>query len=281
MSLLSREELRVVLCRDELQLVRLASKLTLKGRFYSLLEKKKISFETDPDSATLWIDALDKLESVLSAIEHKPDFTNIVLANHFLRYAVVEGDKALKSEVEQVAFVKHRFGQLYGETANAWEIRIDQEYPGAPYIASAVDRELIVELRELFQRVNMKLHSIQPGLMKAYNLTQSTFVDKNAWFVMYEHGNLCLSWLSEGHLSAVRTIKVGSDWQDKLTEIIDRETYLSEMDTSTKEIYLMSFDDKKLEISKNGDWKIFKINPEIPLGLFEHYDERFALAICE
>lgn len=281
MSLLSREELRVVLCRDELQVVRLASKISLKGRLYSLLEKQKISFETNPDSVSLWVDALDKLESVLSAIENKPDFTSVVLANHFLRYAVVEGDKALKSEVEQVAFVKHRFGQLYGETANKWEIRIDQEYPGAPFIASAVDRDLIVELRELFKRVNLKLYSIQPGLMKAYNLSQSAFVDKNAWFVMYEHGNLCLTWLNDGHLSAVRTIKVGNEWQDKLTEIIERETYLSELDTSTKEIFLMSFDDKKLEIPKNGDWKIYKVNPEIPLGLFEHYDERYALAICE
>ena len=281
MSLLSREELRVVLCRDELQLVRLASKITLRGRLYTLSEKKKISFETDPDSTPLWTDALKKLESVLTSIEKKTDFADIVLANHFLRYAVVVGDKALKSEAEQIAFVKHRFGQLYGETANTWDIRIDQEYPGAPYIASAVDRGLIDQLRELFQRVNIKLHSVQPCLMKAYNLSQSAFDNKNAWFVMYEHGNLCLSWLSDGYLSTVRTIKVGIDWQEKLTEIIDRETYLSEMDTSTKEIYLMSFDEKKLEIPKNADWKIYKINPEIPLGLFEHYDERFALAMCE
>jgi hypothetical protein len=87
--------------------------------------------------------------------------------------------------------------------------------------------------------------------------------------------------LSDGHLSSVRTIKVGGDWQERLTEIIDRETHLSELDTSTKEIFLMSFDDKKLEIPKNGVWKIYKINPQIPLGLFEHYDERYALAVCE
>lgn len=278
MSLLFRDELRVVLCRDQLQLVRLASKLTLKGRTYSLLEKKNISFEVDVEEP--WSKALDKLETVLLGIEKKPDLTSIVLANHFLRYAIVDGDKALKSNAEQIAFVTHRFGQLYGESAASWELRLDQEYAGAPFVASAADRDLISELREMFKRVNMKLHSIQPCLMKAYNLCQSAFVNKSAWFVMFEHGNLCLAWLNAGHISTVRTIKVGDDWLEKLTELIDRETYLSELEVGAKEIYLMSFDDKKMNIPKSSDWKIYKISPEIPMGLFENYDERFALAMC-
>jgi hypothetical protein len=277
-SLLLRDELRVVLSRDQLQLVRLSSKLTLKGWVYSLSEKKNIFFEVDAEEP--WRNAINKLESELAVIEKKPDLSSIVLANQFLRYAIVDGDKALKSEAEQIAYVTHRLGLMYGESANTWDVRLDQEYAGAPYIASAVDRELIVELREIFKRLNMKLQSIQPCLMKAYNLCQSVFKDKSAWFVMFEHGNLCLAWLNSGHISTVRTIKVGEDWLEKLTEIIDRETYLSELDTGVREIFLMSFTEKKTDVPKNSDWKIYKITPEIPLGLFEHYDERFALAMC-
>jgi hypothetical protein len=277
-SLLLREELRVVFCRDQLQMVRLASKLTLKGRVYSVLEKKSISFETDEEIS--WKNAIEELESFLAGMENKPELTSIVLANHFLRYAIVEVDKTLKSGAEQIAFATHRFSQLYGENANSWEIRLDQESARAPFIATAVDRGLIVGLREMFKSVNVKLHSIQPCLMKAYNLSQTAFVNKNAWFVMFEHGNLCLAWLKAGSINTVRTIKVGADWQEKLTEIIDRETYLSELDTTTKEIFLMSFDDKKVHIPSSGQWKVFKINPEIPPGLFEHYDEKYALAMC-
>ncbi len=49
MSLLSRDELRVVLCRDQLQLVRVASKLTRKGWTHQVLDKKLVSFEPDAE----------------------------------------------------------------------------------------------------------------------------------------------------------------------------------------------------------------------------------------
>jgi hypothetical protein len=52
------------------------------------------------------------------------------------------------------------------------------------------------------------------------------------------------------------------------------------LDASTKEIFLLAFDDKKIDIPSAGQWKIFKITPEIPLGLFEQYDEKYALAMC-
>ena len=279
MSLLSRDELRVVVSRDQIQMVRMTSDLTPTGWAFSLVDKKNITFESDPEAP--WSNAMNQLDVAIATVEKKPETTSVVVANHFFRYAIVKGDSSLKSEVEQVAFVKHRFGQLYGESANTWEVRLDQEYPGAPFIASALERGLLENIREIFASAKIKLNSVQPSLMKAYNMAQVVTDDKSAWFVLYEQGNLAIAWLENGRIKTLRSVKVGEDWLEKLTEIIERETFLSELDASTKEIYLMSFEEKQKTLPKNPEWKIYKINPEIPSGLSKHFEDRFALAMCD
>ncbi len=155
MSPLSRDELRVVLFCDQLQLVRLASRLTIRGWQYRVLDKKLVPFDTGGGAS--WESALAKLEIVLSTTNIKPERASVVVGNHFVRYAIVGVDKSLQKEEEQIAFVRHRFGQLYGASADGWDLRFDQELPGAPFLASAVDAQLIVRLRELFAVEKVKV----------------------------------------------------------------------------------------------------------------------------
>jgi hypothetical protein len=276
-SLLLRDELRIVLCREKVQMVRIRSRLTRKGWQYSVTEKHDIAFE--PDLESPWKNALDKLATEILRLSSKPKLVRVVLSNHFLRYAIVDIDQAMQSKAEQLAFVKHRFVQTYGEAAESWELRLDQECPGAPYLASAVDGLLLFKLREIFSEAKIKLQSVQPCLMKAYNQSQSKFSDKNAWFVLYEDGNLCIVWLKAGHPGSIRTIKAGEDWLEKLPEIIDRESFLSNCDTNTKDIFLWSTEPVKIAPAKDG-WKIDNIQLAIPPGLLAQYDERYALAMC-
>lgn len=278
MSLLSRDELRVLLCRDQLQVVRVACRLTLKGWKYSVSDKFNVSFESDPESS--WKNAIEQLESVIAGTAIKPELVRVVLSNHFLRYAIVKVDQSLKSEVEKIAFVKHRFSQLYGEDAHSWELRLDQVSPGAPFFASAIDEPFLLGIRDVCARSNVKLQSVQPSLMKAYNQCHAEFKDKNAWFIQFEHGSLCLILLQDGQPRSVRLVKVGDDWSEKLFEIIDREAFLSELDAGADEIYLWSYDNRKIVPPKDSPWKITLVKLEIPAGFAEYFDEQYALAMC-
>jgi hypothetical protein len=277
-SLLLRDELRVVLCREKLQLVRIRSRLTRKGWQYIVLGKDDFALEQDVESP--WKSAIDMLATEILRLTSKPKLVRVVLSNHFLRYAIVDVDQSIRSKAEQVAFVKHRFVQTYGEAAESWELRLDQECPGAPYLASAVDGTMLFEIREIFAEAQIRLQSIQPCLMTAYNQSQSKFADKNAWFVLFEDGNLCIVWLKAGHPSAIRTIRAGEDWMERLPEIIDRESLFSNCDTNTKDIFLWSTDPQKIAAPAKGDWKIDQIKLAIPPGLVSQYDENFALAMC-
>lgn len=278
MSLSLRDELRVVLCSDQVQLVRIGRELTLQGREYRVLDKKTFPCAVDIDSA--WGNAVNTLESALSELPKKPVATQVVLSNQFVRYAMVPWSQTLSNEAEELAYAKHCFTQLYGSSAESWEIRLNQDIAGAGQLASAVDGQLMQTLRAIFARENVQLKSVQPQLMTAYNNCHAHLQKQDAWFVLFEQGSLCLGRVQQGHWSSVRTLKVGSDWLDNLPEILDREAYLSELDTSSDEIFLWAPEYWRAALPQSARWKIHKLQPVIRSSLAPEYDERFAMAMC-
>ena len=277
MSLSLRDELRVVLCRDQVQLVRLGRELTLQGRQDRVLDKKTYSYV--PDVAPLLDNVVRTLEMALSELPKKPAVAQAILSNHFVRYAMVPWSDRLSNEAEELAYAKHCFKQLYGATAQPWELRLNQDFAGAPQLASAVDGQLLQALRAVFVRANVKLKSVQPQLMTAYNNCQARLQNEDAWFVLFEQGSLCLGRVQQGHWNSVRTLKVGSDWLARLPEILDREAYLSELNASSDQIFLWAPEHSAAALPQSTRWKISMVAPVIRPGFLPEYDERFAAAL--
>jgi hypothetical protein len=73
---------------------------------------------------------------------------------------------------------------------------------------------------------------------------------------------------------------VGNDWFEKLNEILDRESFLSEIDISSDKIFLWAPEFIKVELPKSSRWKIRKLKPEIRPGFAAEFDEQFAVAMC-
>lgn len=278
MSLSLRDELRVVLCRDQMQLVRIGRELTLQGRQDQVLDKKIYPYEADV------VPPLDNvvrvLEMALSELPKKPAHAQVILSNHFVRYTMVPWSDKLSNETEELAYAKHCFNQLYGTTAQPWELRLHQDFAGSPQLASAVDGQLLQALRAVFVRAKVKLKSVQPQLMTAYNNCQEQLRNQNAWFVLFDQGNLCLGLVQQGHWNSVRTLKVGSDWLTRLPEILDREAYLSELDTTSDQIFLWAPEQSAAVLPQSTQWKISMLAPVIRPSFLHEYDERFAMALC-
>ncbi len=278
MSLSLRDELRVMLCRDQVQLVRIGRELTLQGRLYRVLDKKIFPCAADSDS--LWGNAAKTLEAALAELQKKPAFARVILSNHFVRYAMVPWSESLSNDAEEAAYAKHCFSQLYGADAESWELRLNQDIAGAPQLASAVDGQLLQSLRAIFARANVKLKSVQPHLMSAYNNCHTHLQTQDAWFVLFEQGNLCLGMVRQGHWGSVRTLKVGGDWLARLHEILDREVYLSELDTASDEVFLWAPEHLVADLPKSERWKIHQMQPVIRNSFAPEYEERFAVAMC-
>ena len=278
MLLSLREELRVVISRERVQAVRIGRDLTLRGKSYRVIEKK--SYPCSSGEESFWDDAIKALATALSELPVKPAFARVILSNHFMSYAMVELNQSLNGEAEELAYAKHCFTQLYGPNAESWEIRLNRDFETGSQLASAVDRSFLDSLRATFAKEDIRLKSVQPYLMAAYNNCLPDLQDQEAWFVLFEHGNLCIGQVQQGHWNSVRTFNVGKDWFGKLNEILDREAYLSETDISSDKIFLWAPEYIKMELPKSARWKVNKLKPLIPAGFAHDFDEQYAIAMC-
>ncbi len=278
MSLSLRDELRVVLSRDQVQLIRIGRKLTLHGMTFSVLEKSE--FPCGVVTGTAWENCIETLESALSGMLWKPVCAKVILSNQFIHYAMVEVGRDLTNG-EEVAYARHHFNRLFGEKADSWEIKLNQDFTSATQLGSAVEAQFLNALRDLFARADVKLSSVQPCLMKAFNNCVSQIHEQDVWFVLYDRGTLCLGMVQKGRWNSVRTMKVADDWLDKLPGVIEREAFLSELDVQAHDIYIWSPENWRTNLPQSVSWKMHKLQPVIRPEFANEYEERFAIAMCE
>ena len=281
MSLSLRDELRVVLCPDRLLLVRIGRSFTYRGLRRRVLDKKSIPCADAYEGAEPWSGAVRALEAELPGMANNAAYATVILSGHFMRYALVPWSGALKDEEEETAYARHFFKQMHGSAAESWELRLSPARAGMPQFASAVDRGLTDAVRALFGGAGIRLRSIQPSLMVAYNSCRNRLQKSSAWFVLFEAGSLCLALLRQGRLGSVRTLRAGGDWRETLPRLLEREAYLTDEDAATDEVLLWApeLDESALPVCEG--WKIQALQPAIRAGLAPDYDRYFAMAMSE
>lgn len=289
MSLLFRDELRIVLTPDQVLLARIGRSVTWRGLRRRVLEKKAIpcaacaAGETRgsemPGSATQWGGALQTLEAALARQKGRKVFATVILSNHFMRYALLPWSDTPADEAEEMAYARHAFHQAYGAAAESWELRLSPGKAGMPQLASAVDNRLPDELRTLFGRAGVALASIQPHLMVAYNTCRASLHGRNSWFALVEPGSLCLALLRHGRWESVRTMRLEGDGRVALPLILEREAFLSESATATDEVLLWAPWLGNALLPKSKRWKFRKLQPRLRAGLAPESDARFAVAL--
>jgi hypothetical protein len=219
-SLLWRNHLRISLCPD-----RLVMGCYHRGLRVGKSKDSVIPVQMLPNAAE-WRAAVDNLPEVLAAVKNH-DFS-LVLADQFVRYALLPFNPALKSAEQWMALARHRLTAVHGAAAAAWDIRLTETAPTGPRLACAVDRELVEEISAKFVAANARLVSVQPFLVAAFNRLRSGILSKigngSCWLVIEEHGRLTLAFIQRGTWIAIRSRRSDSRWRETLPEIIARES---------------------------------------------------------
>lgn len=153
-----------------------------------------------------WQGALAAFKAALPG-ERKCDVT-VVLANPFVRYALVPWSEALSGAAEEQAYLRHHFARIHGERVKGWVLRASEAPTGAPRLASAVDASLIEALKGCFApKSRARLVSVQPALMAVFNRARAAIPKSGAWLALAEPERACVALHSGGGWRAVHNAK--------------------------------------------------------------------------
>jgi hypothetical protein len=231
--LAKKQELRIALCEE---------RICFSGGHQISLEK------TEPAN---WRPALEALAQVLA--QHKGDTATVILADQFVRYALLPWSDTLKTHEQWLSLARHRFCAIHGPIANEWEIKFAETAPSGPRLACAVDRELVEELGSRFFSAGVRLASVQPYLVAAFNRVRH-MTGGSCWMVIEEPGRLTLALFLRGVWVAIRSRRADEHWRRVLPEIIERESGFLGLDEVCTRVIVCAQD--PFDVEEHEDFRL-------------------------
>ena len=193
-------------------------RISLGARRLIVSGGKSIELKSGDD----WRGAVEALPEVLKA--HRGSEASVVLADQFARYALLPHSDAVKTPEQWLSLARHRFGALHGSVAAEWEVKVTQTAPLGARMACAIDRELVEQLIRTFAGSGVRLISVQPFLVAAFNRIRKQVGNGSCWIVVEEPGRLTLALLQRGAWVAIRNRRSDERWREMLPEILERES---------------------------------------------------------
>lgn len=178
-----------------------------------------------------WTVALETLDHLLGEHTRAGAELTVVVSGHFSRFCLVPWSEQISSPEELRGFAQLCFEDLYGAVNQPWSLVLSAEPAGYDRIATALPQDLLDRLRTLVSGRGLRLRSVQPYLMAAFNHFDKSFDAGDFLFVVAEPVRSVLLLAREGRWAAVRSVG-SSDSDAALTALIGRE---SQLQASTSE----------------------------------------------
>ncbi|BCX67325.1 hypothetical protein [Pseudomonas izuensis] len=178
-----------------------------------------------------WTVALETLDRLLGEHARAGSELTVVISGHFSRFCLVPWSDQIGSPDELLGFAQLCFEDLYGAPSQPWSLVLSAEPAGYDRIATALPQDLLERLRTLVSGRGLRLRSVQPYLMAAFNHFDRSFDAGDFLFVVAEPVRSVLLLAREGRWTAVRSVG-SSDSDAALSALIGRE---SQLQASTSE----------------------------------------------
>jgi hypothetical protein len=159
-----------------------------------------------------WQPAVDEMRRQLrNDLWHSAN-VRFVVSDHWARYAVLPWSADLTRLAERETHARLILKNTYGDVADDWAISIGESPPRTASVVSAIPIRLISELQDLVAVFKLRLTSIQPHLIVAYNGWRARLPEAAAWFASIDEGSLAALHLTDGRCDRIRSVRLSDDW---------------------------------------------------------------------
>ncbi|SIR55759.1 hypothetical protein SAMN05421829_12021 [Aromatoleum tolulyticum] len=173
-----------------------------------------------------WNGAADALQGLMREGGARRGGLTVVLSSHFAHFLLVPWSDAIGSPAELETFTRIGFEDIYGPIAAGWALRISPEAAGRPRVAVAIEQALLDRLQTVAQGAGMRLASVQPHLMAAYNRLQPRLARDNFVFAVAEPGRCSILLARAGQWLSVRS-NASADSERAVAALLERECELN------------------------------------------------------
>lgn len=249
-----RDQVRIALCPD--RVITVHYRAGLRPRIVA----KQVHHYSAAEPG--WQAALPVLQAALVNTDWKNADATLILSNHFMRFLLLPWNDVALTGAEKLSLLQHRFSEVYGEASASWELRLHEGAFAAPSLASAVDSDMLEQLQGIFKASPLRLKSIQPYLMSAFNACRRDLGDGAAWLVLVEQGMSCIGLLHRGQWQSIRLRRTGSDWFDETMLALEREILLADHSSESRKVLMYAPEYPGLAIHKRGALTIHALLPD-------------------
>lgn len=210
--------------------------LRVKRGFKPQVDLKRSLPVVQDGEETSWIATLAAARQLIEGEEIGRGDLTVVLSNHFVRYLIIPWDDQVGSIDEYQSYARIAFENVFGEVARGWTLRSSAERSGTGRLSGAIDGELARGLMQLGGG-KLRLASVQPYLMAAYNRLGQAFRKGDFFFLLAEPGRACVLAAVGGTWRAARNQTVVEDGD--IAHFVERELRLLETsDSRVPQIYM-------------------------------------------
>jgi len=271
------DELYVSISPGHVGVAQVQRKLGLSGVKREVTAKQSIVRSADIESLD-WDWAVQEMDTLLTQYEDIHPNVVMVLSNHFVHYVLVPWSNLVSSDEEQLAHARHCFQIAYGVASPTWELRLNPSSTGSPQLASAVDEKLLMACKEVIKRHGLRLASVQPYLMSAFNRFKHQIQRTDVWLALVEPGRICLAHLQDGEWLRLRSARLGNEWND-FARFVSREAFMGDGELQVEEQVLYVYAPHFGGLQTISGWEIHELSPPLSSNFVEEKDHSLVMAL--